>query len=659
MMRLMLVLALAPACFEARAAELKLSGVFTDGMVLQRDREVPVWGWADPNEQISVKLLDKSASATADAQGRWRVTLGPFTAGGPHEMTVSGKKTITLKNVLIGDVWLCSGQSNMDHPLHLAQNAQVDLPAANHPQIRLLFINRKISVTPVQDVLPLYPWQECTPAAARGFSAVAYYFGKHLHEKYKVPIGLIQASWGGTPAETWTSEEALTAHPDFKPVVEKMRETRENPALHKQYEQALGEWQKVVDAADEEKKAGANWADPALDTQAWTEMTLPQRLESMQGLEKLDGVVWFRRKIDIPAAWAGKKLVLALGGINDADVTFLNGVQVGTTSVADAARVYKIAADAFKAGANVVAIKVTDIAGPGGFAAKPEQMQLSVEGDAAATLALAGQWQYRISSDYRKHSPRPTPPLTVVDQNSPTALYNSMIAPLVSYGIRGVIWYQGESNSYRAYQYRTLFPITIQDWRKRWGQGDFPFLFVQIANYTAPRRNQQESHWAELREAQTMALSLPKTGMAVTIDIGEEKDVHPKNKHDVGGRLALAARAIEYGENIVYSGPIFKEQKIEGNKIRLSFNHTGGGLMAKGDDKIKHLSIAGADKKFVWATATIDGDTVIASSPEVPNPVAVRYNWAENPNGNLYNKEGLPASPFRTDDWPGMTVNAK
>ncbi|MBA2480328.1 MAG: sialate O-acetylesterase [Planctomycetes bacterium] len=467
----------AAMCFGALAAaqDITVAGIFTDGMVLPRDRTFPVWGTGSAGVTITVALAGKTVTATTGADGQWKAVLGPLAAGGPHELTITGAKTITCANVLIGDVWLCAGQSNMEFALRFSATAEADVPAAKHPQIRLFTVTPTFSATPGADVPKDAPWQECTPETARHFSAVGYYFGKHLHEKLKIPIGLIDASWGGTPAEAWTSEAGLAACPEFAPVIAAVR------------------------------------------------------------------------------------------------------------------------------------------------------------------------------------APAATPAPAKFDQNAPTVLFNAMIEPLVPFGIRGVIWYQGEANSYRAFQYRTLFPALIRDWRTQWAQGDFPFLFVQLANFTAPQKRSGDSHWAELREAQLMTLSLPKTGMAVAVDIGEEKDVHPRNKAEVGRRLGLAAMAVEYGEKSVYSGPIFSKQTIEGCTIRLRFDHIGDGLVAKGGEPIKHVAIAGEDRKFVWATATISGDEVIVSSPEVPKPVAVRYDWAENPDGNLYNREGLPASPFRTDDWPGIT----
>jgi len=419
------------------------------------------------------------------------------------------------------------------------------------------------------------------------------------------------------------------------------------------------QWQKKISFLGPQGKDCTN-AD--FNDTDWQQMEVP-KLWGQPDLANFDGLVWFRKEVEIPQSWVGKELTLELGPIDDMDTTWINGIRVGgfeTPGHWRTERKYKIGPTVIKAGRNTIAVRILDTGGGGGIYGTAEQMKLKPAGAADDTeILLAGTWRYKKSYDMQSMPSQPRPPLRVNHQNAPTALYNAMIAPLIPYGIGGAIWYQGESNASRAYQYRELFPAMIKNWRDDWQQGDFPFLFVQLANFMAVTPETVESAWAELREAQLMTLASPNTGMAVIIDIGEANDIHPKNKQDVGRRLALWALAKTYGKNVVYSGPIYKSMNVEGNKVRLDFEHLGGGLVAGGSESLKGFSIAGADQKFVWADAKIDGNTVVVSSDKVTEPVAVRYGWADNPVCNLYNKEGLPASPFRTDDWPGITIDKK
>jgi sialate O-acetylesterase len=509
---LVVVLGSLPFFCRPAAADVKLPALFTDNGVLQRDIPVPVWGWADQGEKVTVKIGDQSKSATPDAKtGKWTVKLDPLPAGGPLTMTVSGKNTITLKNVLVGEVWICSGQSNMQFALRGADRALEEIDAARYPKIRLISVPTRGSAAPQDDFKG--HWEECSPETVPGFSAVAYFFGRELFTRLDVPIGLIHCSYGGSSCESWVERSALAAEPGLQPMLE--RYDRElagysGDAAKAKYARQLGQWQKTAAAARE----------------------------------------------------AGKK---------------------------------------------------------------PPS--------------------------------RPRPPSDPRTNNQfPANLYNAMLHPVLPYGIRGAIWYQGETNAGRAYQYRTLFPTLIKTWRTEWGEGKFPFYFVQLANYQARKAEPSESAWAELREAQTMTQKLPATGEAVIIDVGAATDIHPKNKQDVGKRLGLWALAKTYGRDVVYSGPIYRSHEIQGDKVVLSFDSIGGGLVARRDEPLKGFAIAGSDRKFVWADARIAGDKVEVSSPDVKAPVAVRYAWADNPDCNLYNKADLPAGPFRTDDWPGVTV---
>lgn len=639
------------------ASNIQLPALFSDNMVLQQKLKIPVWGTAEPGGKVSVRLGNQEKHAIVPKAGKWQIDLDPVSAGGPYELSVIGEDTMLFKNVLIGEVWVCSGQSNMAWPVSNSLNAEAEIETATYPNMRLFTVERNSSFTPLSDVTT-EGWKACSPQTVPKFSAVGYFFGRHLHEKLGIPIGLIHTSWGGTPAEAWTSKNSLKKLPDFAEIVTQHDSSSINKELQKKYEKQLESWQKLLEAWRDTieqndvglKGDGLKWYQPDLDMTQWKTMNLPSLWEAA-GIGNYDGIVWFRKEIDLSDCWTGQDLTLHLGPIDDIDITWFNGTKVGSEEVYNLPRKYEVPASLVKPGSNVIAVRVLDHGGGGGLWGTPEQLKITAQsGD---TLSLAGEWRYHIAVDQQGISLRPQSPTRL--QNQPTVLYNAMIAALIPYAIRGAIWYQGEANAGRAYQYRTLFPTMIKDWRANWDQGDFPFLFVQLANFRAVQSEPVENDWAELREAQLMTLSLANTGMAVTIDIGEADNIHPKNKQDVGKRLALNARHLVYGEDIPYSGPIYRSMAIEGNKIHLSFDHVNAGLMTKGGDKLTGFAIAGADRKFVWADAQIDGETVVVSSPNVPEPMAVRYAWASNPVCNLYNKAGLPASPFRTDSWPGIT----
>jgi sialate O-acetylesterase len=474
-------------------ADVKLPALISDGMVLQQGMPAPLWGWADEGESVTVEIQNQKVTAMAKS-GKWVVRLKPLKAGGPFTLTFSGKNKIELKNVLVGEVWICGGQSNMQWRLNQTDNAEAEIAGAEYPMIRLFTVPRAEVDATVTDVKA--GWKECSPESAAVFSAIGYYFGRDLHKARNVPIGLINNAVGGSPAESWTSAGVLNADAEYKQF------PAEYPKRMEKYEEAMGKYKE-----DSEKAKAENKPAPRAPGKPWM----------------------------------------------------------------------------------------------------------------------------------------------------PSGLYNGMLAPLAPYAIKGVIWYQGEANAGRAYQYRRLFPTMIRDWRTLWRQGDFPFLFVQLAAFGPNSQKLGESDWAELREAQLMTLSAsPKTGMSLAIDVGTYDDIHPRNKQPVGARLALAARAVAYGEKIVHSGPVYQSMKVEGDKVILSFKHAGGGLEARGGE-LKGFIIAGGDNVWREAKAEIKGDRVIVSSSEVAKPVAVRYAWAKYPTCNLYNKEGLPATPFRTDDWPGVT----
>ena len=634
--------------FLSVSAEVKLPKIFSSNMVLQQGMEIPVWGWADKGEEITAMFNGASIRAVAGEDGRWILKLPVQDYGGPYILTIKGSNTITFKNVMIGEVWVCSGQSNMEWPLANAKNGAEEVAVANYPKIRLFTVPRRVAQFP-EDDLESGEWMECTPKTAATFSAVGYFFGLNLLEKLDVPIGLIHTSWGGTVAETWTSPEMIRMDPDFKEPLQELQQM-DLEAYRKEKEQKLrqllgGE----LPTEDPGLKNGeAVWAAPNLNDQEWNSIHVPGLWEE-QGYIDIDGIAWYRKEINLTEEQTQSDLQLHLGKIDDSDITFLNGFEVGETINAyDEDRVYTIDKKLVKPGKNMIVVRVDDTGGGGGLWGDPKNQFVAIGQD---RIDLSGDWKFKIAKAVLRN-------IDMGPNSYPTLLYNGMINPIVPFGIKGAIWYQGESNASRAMQYRRIFPNMIEDWRSHWGQGNFPFLFVQLANYMKPDRQPADSEWAELREAQTRTLELPNTGMASAIDIGEADDIHPRNKQDVGKRLALNAFKVAYDMDLVYTGPMYESVEFKDGKAYITFTETGSGLAVK--DKygyVKAFAIAGADREFHWAKAEIiNPNTVVVQSYAVPDPVAVRFGWANNPDDlNLYNLEELPANPFRTDDWPGIT----
>lgn len=622
-----------------------LHALFSDNAVLQRDRAIPVWGWTKAGESVTVKLDDHTTTARADASGKWMARIGPYGAGGPHTLTVTGvgaTENVTRQNIMFGDVWLCSGQSNMEFGIGMTNNAQQEIAAANYPNIRLFVVPKSVAGT-VQDGLKSQ-WAVCTPASIangpwNGFSAVGYFFGRKLNQELGIPIGLIESSWGGTIAEAWVSESALGTLPDFRQDITTLKQATAPSALP--LDQRVNQWLMANDPT-----VKGNWVAPESDDSAWKTMNLPGNWEGsgIQGLGDFDGIVLFRREVDVPAEWAGQDLTLSLGSIDDIDVTYWNGAQVGTTSGWADKRQYKIPGAQVKAGRNVIAVRVTDTGGEGGFGGNANDMRLSRDG--ANPIALNGAWKYRISVPLDKMGSMPR----TLDLNTPNqvnVLYNGMIAPLEPYGIKGAIWYQGESNAERAEQYGRLLPTLIGDWRKQFG-AEMPFYVVQLAGYMAPDENPKNDDWPRLRAAQMKtAQMVGNSGIAITTDIGDQNDIHPKDKQDVGLRLALSALAQTYGKKVEYLGPSVKEVMPQADSVAVSFDHAVGGLSLKGDTS-RVFAVAGADRNWFWATPRVEGNKVILTSPVVPKPVYVRYAWSNLPRATLYNRANLPAPPFET-----------
>ena len=633
-------------------ANISLPKIFADNMVLQRNQLIPVWGWAAPNEKITLQFNQQTKVTKADKAGKWSVKLEPEMAGGPYQLNITGKNKITIDNILVGEVWICSGQSNMEMPIAgwgKINNYQQEIAAADYPQIRHFKVPNTVSTKPEENITG-GDWKICSPANAGDFTATGYFFARALYNELKVPIGLINTSWGGTQSETWTSKAALEQSEEFKDIAVLMNNV-DMVAIEKQRKEEMVKKIAELQGSLENAAAIEKWKDASFDDSRWAVMKLPGEWEG-QGLAGLDGIVWFRKTIVVDEADAGKPAIIELSKIDDKDETYVNGVRIGSTDKYDEKRQYTIPAGILKAGKNIIAVRVTDTGGGGGIYGEASDMQLTI---GKKIQTLAGNWFFRIESLQSA--------TTGIGPNSyPSLLFNAMINPLLPFAIKGAIWYQGESNAGRAYQYRKEFPLMITDWRRHWQQGDFPFLFVQLASFNAGNGNSTNgSAWAELREAQTMTLALPNTGMAVTTDIGDAKDIHPKNKQEVGLRLAKIALNKVYGKTAEYSGPVYQSMKTEAGKIILSFMHNESGWAVK--DKygyIKGFEIAGNDQQFHYAKAMVEGDKIIVYNEAVTQPVAVRYAWADDAGeANLFNKDLLPVVPFRTDTWKGVTEKAR
>lgn len=623
------------------SAQIKLPRLVRDSMVLQRDSKINLWGWAGKGEKITIQFGGKKVRTTAGADGKWTATLPPMKAGGPYTMELSASNKITLKDILVGDVWLCSGQSNMVHNMGLhSETYGGDIAAANYPQIRQFWIPTLYNLERPQQDLPAGSWKSANPEDVKQFSVAAYFFARQLHQQYKIPIGIINASVGGSPVEAWTSEEGLK---DFGSVAATIQRNKDTAYIRTQ-NIASARYNTLSNQRSNSDKGMAGptkWYDLNYQPKGWRPINVPGYWED-QGIRNLDGIVWYRREIDVPEAMAGKPAKMYLGRIVDADQVFVNGKEIGSTGYQYPQRRYMVPQDLLRTGKNTIVVRVTNQGGKGGFV--PDKPYYLLAGN--QQVDLKGEWQYKVGTAFTPVTG--TPGISL--QNQPTALYNAMIAPLVPYTLKGIAWYQGESNAGNPAAYAKLFPAFIRNWRQLWGQGALPFLFVQLPNFMDADYLPAESGWAATREAQAVALAEPNTAMAVAIDLGEWNDIHPDNKKDVGLRLALAAQKLVYGANNVASGPQFQKATIQEGKVIISFSETGSGLTTSDGETPGHFAIAGADKKFVWADTRIEGNTVVAWSAQVPQPMYVRYAWADNPyNANLYNKEGLPAAPFRTD----------
>lgn len=623
-------------------AQVKLPQLVSDGMVLQRDIKLNIWGWASKGEKVAVKFNGKSYKTVTGADGKWNIVLTPLKQGGPYTMDIGASNHITIHDILVGDVWFCSGQSNMVIPMErVKEKYPEEIANANYPQIRNFFIPTVSDVSKVYEDLPPGKWVAADPKNVMGFGAASYFFAKQIYNKYHVPIGIINSSVGGTPIQAWISEDGIKVVPPYAERTMRFKDTAFMNSLTRKRPMP----NKPMPVMDKGLNGPKTWYDTSYVPHNWHPYWLPGYWAD-QGVKGLNGVVWFRKEIEVPASLTGKPLKFFMGRIVDADQTYVNGVLVGNITYQYPPRRYQIPTTLLKPGKNIIVVRVVNTSGKGGFV--PDKPYYITDGN--TKIDLRGDWQYKVGEAY--------PPVrfnggdNFSAQNEPTGLYNTMVAPAIKYGIKGILWYQGEANSGKPKEYGQLLTALITDWRNKWQEGDVPFIYAQLPSFMEVQYSPSESQWAELRYEQLKTLAVPNTGMAVSIDAGEWNDIHPLNKKDVGERLALWAQKLAYGDKeVVASGPIYQSSKIEGNKIVLTFTNTGSGLINRGGDELGQFAIAGADRKYAWANAVIDGDKVIVSSDAVPNPLYVRYAWADNPDSaNLYNKERLPASPFTTDD---------
>jgi sialate O-acetylesterase len=628
-------------------ANVQLPLLFSDGMVLQRDKPIPVWGWADANEKIEVHFNNQIVKTRADKSGKWIVRLKAEMAGGPYKMAIKGKNNIVINNVLVGEVWICSGQSNMELTVDRAMNAKQEINNSDFPMIRQFIVEKDLSASSKSE-LAAGKWEVSNKTTVGNFTAIGYFFAKKLYAELNIPIGIINTSWGGTCVETWTSREAFENSYEFKEMIAQIPEINIDSLLKNQTKFVSERIEKIQGSKINDSDQ-SSFKELSFNDANWPEMQAPGLWENQQ-LSNFDGVVWMRKSFVISKEDAANDALLELAKIDDMDVTYINGIEVGTTNQYDKKRVYEIPLKTLKEGKNVIAIKIVDYSGGGGIWGVASDLKLVLQ---STVLPLSGKWKFNVTEIKTEVSPN----------SYPSLLYNAMINPLIPYAFQGVLWYQGEANVGRANQYKKAFPVMINDWRTKWKQGDFPFYFVQLSSFDEFGGNSENgSKWAELREAQTYTVqTVANTGMAVTTDIGNPIDIHPTNKQEVGKRLSAIALHNIYNKEIVSSGPAFKSLEIKENQILITFDNIGSGLMTT--DKygyIKGFELAGSDKVFHYAKAYINKNKVVVFNENIKNPVAIHYGWADDASdSNLYNKEAFPASSFRTDDWETLTKDAK
>jgi sialate O-acetylesterase len=668
-------------------ADVKLPAIISDHMVLEKAAKVSIWGSGDPGEEVTVSLNGIAATAKADAAGKWMLALNlKDSAPGPFEMTVAGKNKLTLSDVVIGEVWVASGQSNMQFMVREAIGAKGEMARPANPLLRQFAVKMNATSELMDDVQG--KWVSASPAIVGNFTAVGYFFAKMLQKELSVPVGLIHISVGGTPCESWTSAEALDSVPDLRATRERLwAAVKEAPEKKKAFIESMEAWTKENGREDKPCADAAAYTGPEISSDGWVAVKLPGAVTAP--VLPQAGAVWLRKEINFPSAPTEKfRISLPIDGF---DSVYWNGRLLKQTTFRNFEGLgfvrrrgpFDIMPEDVKVGKNILAIRLYEPTRPAVFPADTGGPRAGSGG----SIKLEGEWLAKTEYEFpaipaEKLAAAPQPPVIPPSPiHVASFLFNGMVRPIIPYAIRGVIWYQGEANTSRAYQYRTTFPLLISDWRKQWNQGDFPFYFCQLPIYRPKASMPGESGWAELREAQSLALKLPNVGQAVTIDVGETGNLHPRNKKDVGERLALIALAKDYGKAIPFSGPVYDSMKVESGKAILSFLHTDGGLTAKPlpetdvvssltnetatlvrnspNSQLEGFAICGEDRNWTWSDAKIDGDNVIVWSDKVPSPLAVRYAWADNPTCNLTNGSGLPASPFRTDDFPPVTLKGR
>ena len=620
--------------------QIRFPKLISDGMVLQRETPVKIWGWASAGEKVNLSFNNQSFETVTSSDEKWLITLPPQKAGGPFELEFNASNQITLKNILFGDVWLCSGQSNMETTMsRVSPLYGKEIEACTNPNIRFFQVPVRWNYNSPQQDIQGGKWEETNPQSILKYTAVGYFFALDLNAKYNIPIGIIQCAAGGSSAESWMSEESLKSFPEQYKIAKQLSDTTYMRNLLNSEREAQWKWFDYLGKNDLGRKE-TPWFTPQLDDSSWQTVQLPSSFREAN-MDIKSGVAWFRKEIELPENVDGKPALLELGTIVDSDSVFINGQFAGTTGYQYPPRRYNIAPGILKEGKNNITVRVVSQGFGGGFV-KEKPYRLTVDGQ---TFDLKGSWKYNIAATCG-----PSPSSTFFP-GKPLGLFNAMLAPIVNYTLKGMVWYQGESNADRAHEYKQALTTIIGEWRNLWRMENLPFLFVQLPDYMKAQNEPSEGGWATLRDQQLKTLSVPNTAMAVTIGLGEWNDIHPLRKKEVGQRLALAAQKIAYGDKkVVASGPMYKSMKIKGNKIELTFTNFGSGLTTNDGKDLKHFAIAGADKKFVWANAKIKKNKVIVSSESILNPALVRYAWADNPAGaNLYNKEGLPASPFTTE----------
>jgi len=619
-----------------------ISPIFGDNMVLQRGKPNTLWGWSEPGDTIHVQIGDISATGVAGTDRRWQVAIQPPPVGGPYTIRVTGRETVEIHDVLVGDVWLCGGQSNMGLPLHFVRNSADEVKAANYLEIRFFTVGGHPAYRHTDEVDG--KWTAVSPQSAEWMSAVGYFFGRKLYREIHVPIGLVVDAVGGTPAESWTSAAALKPLHDFDVPLAELERLKGEGAP--EYGNFIMHWYDEFDVGQK-----GNWRATDFNDSQWKSVTIPGGFSEL-GVTDTPAVAWFRKEIDLPDPLPPGRAMLYLGVIERMDTSYVNGKEVGGSAWVENPRAYFLRDGVLKPGRNVIAIRVLKTKPDGGFMSKPEELHL-VLGD-KTNIPLAGSWKGALSVDAR-----PPHPLPIAYENwpvMPTVLYEGMLRPIAPLALTGAIWYQGEQNSERGYEYRKLLPAMIADWRSLFAQGDFPFYIVSLPAFKHRSAEPVDGdEWAETRESQSIAAAtVPNSCVAISIDTGNPDNIHSEDKQPVGERLALCALAKQYGRPVVYSGPTLASVERLRSSIRLHFSHSDGGLVGKGG-KLEEFSIAGEDRKWVWADARIDGDTVVVTAPTVSHPIEVRYAWQSNPAATLFNGVGLPAAPFRTDNWPTKT----